>query len=407
MLARMMTIAGALALGACGGLDWGGTAGGSGGSTGSGDTGDCMEGNNGCECKSDGSCNGDLICDADENTCRAMLEGHHVRCCYQGTWLNPSETQCGCQEINNVMCIDPNEWDMNNDGELSGSEIQAFCQTRCEPGNWPQNPLLKPAWNAYTCQTENPSSLPNASGQWFAGCTALNPDWSGGLPESKIEKKNVCVPVRDANDDNKYPDYNQSHGIDVDADFETSFSSGSSGNQLEIWVTGAELQPPSYDINVQYAINDCEPVGSEMHCTFVLTSFELTMPFIVLFEDWAIQDTALVLNQRVAADLVMVPGSSSGYWTGTFELSEANENAVGANLFWKQINREKETSIDNALHLGNTDDSLGGIEEIYGVIEVTPSSASTLRLIGYGADAISGGDWASVDFDLIGDLAPL
>lgn len=413
-MAQMMTITGALALGACGGLDLGGTD----ESGGDGTGGSCPEGNNGCDCKTDGSCNGDLTCDPDAQECRAMLEGHWVRCCYSGNYstnspAGPGEknSYCGCEE-SEKLCLDPEEWDANQDGELSGAELQNFCGQRCTPswnigGTPPPSPVYN-GWKFYQCAPEG-STSPHP-GQLFASCQAFNPDTMPGLPQSMIEQEFACQPYKNSSDENKYPGYGES-GIQVPPNFETDFGSSSSGSELEIWITDTELVPSSYSLNVQYFLGDCDDLGNdEWRCDFVLSSLDLSMPSLV-FGDYLLQDVGLTLNHRVESDVYFFPydpptHSAPGYYLGSFELSEGDGNAVGTNLSWTQINRVKETSIDNLLHLGNTDGSLGGLDEIYGVFDLTPSGV-TFRLIGYGTDSITSGDWASVEFDLIDEAIPL
>src|SRR5690606_30040819 len=95
------------------------------------------------------------------------------------------QQHCGRQE-SIKMCINPNEWDANSNGELEGSELKAFCETRCDPG-WNVTYGLKPKWNFYGCGTETLiAGYPPDDNQDFWSCEAINPDLTGGLPAPKI-----------------------------------------------------------------------------------------------------------------------------------------------------------------------------------------------------------------------------
>jgi hypothetical protein len=320
----------------------------------------------------------------------ANLPGHRVTCCFSANFRPPgggSEQHYGCQANWSVKeCLDPATYG------TTPQDLQNFCEKKCQGHPWDPLPPV-PIWNWYDINGNQASGPP--SGSDMLGCVAIP---AGTLLESHIETgdENSCNPF----EPKSYGDF-----FDVPPTLETDFTSSSSQNQLEVWITGNEVSLNAWDLKTLYVLDSCEENGSNVVCRVLFSGFELSMAMLTA-DIYRVSDITLALNETVAAEAVFVPyGRDPGYWLGTFEFSETEGNPLGTNLFWTQTNTQTNSVDEGALHLTNGPGGLGGVDEIYGVIDITPYQAS-LRLIGYGQDAL-GGEWASLDFDMTGAAVPL
>lgn len=309
------------------------------------------------------------------------LPGHRVTCCFSGTFRYPGgghHQHYGCQSNDFVKeCINPDTYSTTPQG------LESFCGKKCQGHPW-SNSVPVPLWT--WSGTAPPSDAD------MLGCVAIP---AGTALESHIEPD-------DYNDCNPFEPKSYGELFDVPPMFETDFASSSQQNELEVWITGEEAAVGSWTLTMAYSIDMCEPDGSDFLCRVLISGLELSLGAFSV-GDYRMTDAVLALNQSVAANVVLTPfGPGPGFYTGTFELSETEGNAIGTNLFWTQVNTQTLSEDEGALHLTNGPGGLGGVDEILGIIELTPSGG-TLRLIGYGQDAF-GGEWASVDFDIRGPL---
>ena len=91
----------------------------------------------------------------------------------------------------------------------------------------------------------------------------------------------------------------------------------------------------------------------------------------------------------------------------TFEFSAADGNPIGANVFWTQRSLLNESVDEGAIHVANDGEGLGGLDALVGVLVLDRAAEfGTLRLVGSGEDAL-GGDFASVSFDITGEVQPM
>jgi hypothetical protein len=176
---------------------------------------------------------------------------------------------------------------------------------------------------------------------------------------------------------------------------EGSFASGTHGGDvLELEISGAVVEP-EYEMSVRFALEKgCDVDGGA--CILTLSAIEMaTTGPIEVGDYWAI-DASMVLNDRVVTDVFFDP-CSGGTCSGRFEFSSASDNAVGVNLFWLQ--RGASGADEGGLHITT--------HYLLGLLELdTQGESGTLRLIGDGSGYF-GSDWATVDLDIEGDVAPL
>lgn len=310
-----------------------------------------------------------------------MLPGHTVTCCFDGTWdvKSMQSSAQGCQI--QTECLDPNVWDPEDPLALAN-----FCMQKCTPG-WPASTKKAPLWMDWQ----------GSPGTWFDACSALA-DFPAPL-NNRVVAENACNPTTPAVEP-------YSEQLEIPPTHETTFSSASSQTNVDISVIGNELTA-AFALDVEFALHECDRDGVDGgSCTLVLSFLDMATTSPMLVGDyWAI-DGALTLNARVAAEVSFTP-CSRGVCTGTFTFSDTDANPIGVNLFWTQRSLVTSSIDDAALHLSNGGGGLGGLEDLTGVLELDVSGEyGTLRLVGGGSDSF-GGDWATVDFDILGDVAPL
>ena len=326
------------------------------------------------------------------------MPGHLVTCCYQGAFNLGAKSGYGCLKDQHRECVDPNDVDIND-----AEALAAFCHIKCTPpwpagapNPWPAGVLDVPPWDFFQIHTQstedlNPPDFPDT----FDACWGMPVTTAVQLPASHIKPDgyNQCQPAS--------PHPYRENGIEVPPTHETDFTSSSSGNDVEIWIANNQLTPASYNLNVKYSIDQWEWVeGNKYTARVIISHLELTFGNMT-FDGYAVNSVRLALNQRVAAEEQPFECDTNGC-VGVFEFSEDEGNPIAANLFWTQIQRGTSNVAHGKLPLGNHDEALGGVEALVGILDLTGgSSTSTLRLIGYGADSF-GGDFASLDFDLLG-----
>lgn len=112
----------------------------------------------------------------------------------------------------------------------------------------------------------------------------------------------------------------------------------------------------------------------------------------------------LRLNQRVYTE-VTFDSCLRNQCAGTFDFTD--RDPIDFDLLWTQHNTVTGQGGDGGLHLSNSRQALGGIDTLYGDVVLEPTGKNgTLTLSGSGRDSL-GGAYASIDFDLFGDVAPL
>lgn len=138
----------------------------------------------------------------------------------------------------------------------------------------------------------------------------------------------------------------------------------------------------------------------------VMSGFDMTLHDIDVsggVVDYEV-NASLSLNQTAVAE-VFFDACGVSTCEGSFELSVAEQNSIGVNLEWTQVNPTTMSVGHGALHLANDGVALGGVDELYGYIALDLQGAGgIIQLFGSGADSF-GGDLATADFDMYGFVA--
>jgi hypothetical protein len=291
-------------------------------------------------------------------------------------------------------CIDPEVWDADSSGELEEDELFSFCEQKCDPA-WPVDTLNPPPWNYYDPATGNTVAHPDVTDA-FNSCIALPP--ASSLP-SHIEEGDEfrCEPQ---------PVESYGENIEIPPTHVGSFASAGGQSEVEIKITG-NVMTPAYTLDVHFAITDCDGGGIDGGvCRVVLSAFDFDITSEFKVGDYEVKDAELSLASSVSAYAFFDP-CVEGQCVGTFEFSQAEGNPVGMNLLWSQQHTFLPSADDAGLYLANDGKGLGGMDELLGELTLAQFGGSgTLELTGTGADAL-GGDWATVNFALEGDVKAL
>jgi len=315
------------------------------------------------------------------------LPGHWVECCFSGnfdgTTYSSPKLVSGCQV--EPMCADPDDWDLDEDGDLSAAELRPFCQQKCAP-SWPGGDAVRPSWDP---------SGPGGDVLW--NCSALTG------PPSSVVSMNSCAPPED------YESYGEK--FEVAPTHETTFTTGSgsghgSGNEFSLTVLGNEVEPDAV-LDMEYTVDQCDANGyGGGTCRVVLHRFDLSTTSTFAAGDYDVHDVKLELSAPVAAEIDF-DDCSIDTCTGSFAFEAGNDNALTMALHWTQENRRYGNRDEGALPIGNDSNWLGGIDALVGEIGINLRTGSgEISVAGGGSDQLSG-EFAAVSFSLDGAMVEL
>jgi hypothetical protein len=307
--------------------------------------------------------------------------GHFVSCCYAGGFDTLSASTQGYFCLGSIPrpCIDEGEYATDED-------LVEFCDMKCAPP-WAASTVVPPPGQYY----DESFDLIGGNGgvTWLDSCYALP---VASEIHSTIVQPNACTPT------DPVP---FGEGTDVPPTHVGSFTDRD--GSMEIDIVGATLTA-KYELSVQFALDDCQSGGIDGGtCTLVMSGFDMTLHDIEMSGgDVDYQVTAsLSLNQTAVAE-VFFDECGLSTCEGSFELSEAEGNPIGVDLEWTQVDPTTMSTGHGALYLANDGVALGGVDALYGYIELDRKGrVGIIQLFGSGADSF-GGDFAAVDFAMHG-----
>ena len=307
--------------------------------------------------------------------------GHSVRCCYAGGFDTLSASTQGyfCLESIPRPCIDESEYATDED-------LVEFCNMKCSPP-WTASTVVPPPGQYYD---ENFELIGGNGGfTWLDSCYALPIE---GEIHSTIAQPNACTPT----DPGPFGE-----GTDVPPTHVGSFSDRD--GSMEIDIAGATLTA-EYELSLHFALDDCQSGGIDGGtCTLVMSGFDMTLHDIEMSGgDVDYQVTASLSLNRTAIAEVFFDECGISTCEGSFELSVAEGNPIGADLEWTQVNPTTMSTGHGALYLANDGVAPGGVDALYGFIQLDRKGrAGIMQLFGSGEDSFGGG-FATADFDMYG-----
>lgn len=224
---------------------------------------------------------------------------------------------------------------------------------------------------------------------WFDSCLALP---TASHVVSTIISENTCNPV------DPVP---FGEGIDVPPGYGGFFKANDGSMDIEI--AGASVTA-EYDLATHFALSDCQSGGIDGGtCTLVMSAFDMNLHDIDMSGgsyDYNVT-ASLSLSANAVAE-VFFDECGVSTCEGNFEFSVAEENPLGLDLAWTQVNVANSSTGHGEVHLGNDGESLGGVDTVYGFIQLDlAGSSGVIVMNGYGEDSL-GGDFATAEFGLYG-----
>lgn len=304
-----------------------------------------------------------------------------MSCCYAGGFDSQSaSTQLYfCLADNVLPCIDEDEYSTEQD-------LVDFCELKCMP-SWSAGTIPPPPGQYYD---ENFDPIGGVGGvTWLDSCIALPTE---SEIHSTIESMNTCNPMEPVP---------FGEGIDVPPSHGGFFSDRD--GSMDIDIAGAALTA-EYELSMHFALDDCQSGSIDGGtCTLVMSGFDMTLHDIGM-SGGAVdyQVTAnLSLNQTAVAE-VFFDECGVSTCEGSFEYSVAEGNSIGVDLEWTQVNPTTMSTGHGALYLANDGVALGGVDALYGSIQLDlQGERGIIQLFGSGEDSL-GGDFASADFEMYG-----
>lgn len=317
----------------------------------------------------------------DETGAPMQSDGHSVRCCYAGQF----DTLVASTEL--IFCLDSIPRPCIDQGDYSDDDdLVEFCDMKCEIP-WAVSTVPSPSGQYYD---ENFDLIPGTGETtWLDSCFAL---LANSPVHSTIAEQNVCNP----SDPAPFGD-----GIDVPPTHGGFFSDRD--GSMDIDIAGAALTA-EYELSMHFALDDCQGGGIDGGtCRLVMSGFDMSLHDIELsggVVDY--QVTAGLTLNRTAVATVFFDECGLSTCEGSFEFSAAEENAIGVNLEWTQVNPTTMSTGHGELYLANDGVALGGLDPLYGFVQLDPQGEQgIIHLFGSGEDSL-GGDLATVDFDAYG-----
>lgn len=351
--------------------------------------------------------------------------GRQVTCCYLAYFGDELPTTEGCDRENDcipyVVCTDYEPECLNTaDYETDPQSLYLFCNAKCDEGYFSTGTLERPtSWRYYdpeTCELlpNNGAEPADIINELWNGCDAT-PAVGEGVDDTAADppsQDNACPPSHlYAEDhplepyctvDDSYEPPGEYPSGDIVPPTHSAFFSDRDAD-VDIEVAGYSISV-EYELQLRFRLQDCQGGGVDGgSCTLVISQLSMDIHDIAMSEGEL--DFDITANMRLREDAVaeiFFNECVGNACSGDFEFSTGEGNPVDFDLVWTQVDNSTPNTAIGAIRLSNDGVSLGGVDALYGTLEVDPlAQGGYLVLTGSGEDAL-GGDLASVEFTTVG-----